>query len=58
MAKKISKKKDLLEKKVVKKTKSKSEEKIVTKWVEKDAHVQYVSSRPKTPINERERRPQ
>ena len=50
MAKKKIKKKEVIKKKITKKPE--------TKWVEKDAHVQYVAARPKTAINVRERRPQ
>tara|TARA_R100000935_G_scaffold56044_1_gene86810 strand:- start:835 stop:987 length:153 start_codon:yes stop_codon:yes gene_type:complete len=50
MAKNKSKKKDLVEKKELKTP--------VSKWVEKDAHVQHITARPKTIVNQRERRPQ
>jgi hypothetical protein len=28
-----------------------------SKWVEKDSHVQHITARPKTIVNQRERRP-
>lgn len=47
----------MAKKKVEKLKKEKKASKPASKWVEKDAHVQHITARPKTIVNQRERRP-